>query len=244
MPNIKLTLEYDGSRFFGSQRQLKGRTVQAELESALEKLFQKRVRVIAAGRTDSGVHAAGQVVHFHIDSKLPLWNIQSALNHYLPEDISVVGVQTVPRTFHAQRSAKWKTYEYRVLNSQVRSPLQRFQSYWYPHRLNLTKMKRAARVLVGARDFWVFESSGGRRKTSIRTIRKFKIEKDGNLIRFVVESNGFLYKMVRSMVGTLLEVGGGRLPVTDLQKAIASKNRKLIGPTVPPHGLCLKRVVY
>ena len=199
---------------------------------------------MAWGGRDSGVHAEGQVVNFRVHSTLPLYNIQRALNRYLPEDISVLHVETVPSSFHAQRSAKWKTYEYRVLNSEARSALQRFQSYRYPYPVSVVKMRQAARLFIGHRDFRVFEASGGRRKTSVRTIRQFRIEKQGDLIRFTVESNGFLYKMVRRMVGTLLEIGAGRLRVRDVKQAITTQNRKLIGPTAPPHGLCLKRVVY
>lgn len=244
MRNIKLILEYDGTHFFGFQIQKSRRTVQSELESALKKLFQKKIKVIASGRTDSGVHAEGQVVNFHISSHLPLPKIQQGLNHYLPVDLAVVGIWEVASKFHSQYSAKWKTYEYRILNSKARSPLERFRAVQVPYSLDLTQMKQAARLLRGKHNFRAFESSGGRRKSAVRTIRKFQIQKQGKLISFTVEGNGFLYKMVRSMVGTLLEVGRGRLSLSGFKQILASQVRHLVGPTVPSRGLILKQVKH
>ena len=244
MRNIKLILEYDGSRFAGFQRQKAHRTVQNELESALKKLFRRKVGVAASGRTDSGVHAEAQVVNFKTDSEIPLFKIQQALNSYLPEDLAVTEIKEVPTSFHSQFDAKWKIYEYRVLNRKSRSPLERFRTYHVPYLMDLARMRRAARLLVGTYDFRAFEASGGRRKSAVRTIRKFTVEKHGEFIYFTVESNGFLYKMVRSMVGTLLEVGLGRLSLSDFKRILASKDRTLVGPTVPPQGLTLKRVTY
>jgi len=206
MRNIKLTLEYDGTGFFGFQRQHQKRTVQRELERALKKLFQKRIKIIPSGRTDSGVHAEGQVVNFLANSKIQPWQIQRGLNRYLPKDISVLNVQSVPRKFHAQHSAKWKTYEYRVLNRKTRPALERFRAWQYPYALNLGKMKHAASLFVGKHDFRAFEASGGRRQSAVRTIRKLTIQKKSGFIRFTVASNGFLYKMVRSMVGSYSSV--------------------------------------
>ena len=244
MRNIKLTLEYDGTHFFGFQIQKRHRTVQSELEDALKKLFQKKIKVIGSGRTDSGVHAEAQVVHFRTSSRIPISKIQLGLNYFLPEDLAVSEITEVPASFHSQFSAKWKTYEYRVLNSKSRSPLERFRSFQIPHPLNLTRMKRAARLLLGRHDFRAFESSGSRRRSAVRTIRKFQIQRKGRIILFTVEANGFLYKMVRSMVGTLLEVGENKLSLTDFKKILTAKNRILVGSTAPPQGLTLKRVTY
>ena len=254
MRNIKLTLEYDGTKFFGFQVQKNRRTVQSELELALRKLFQsarggsalggKKIKVIASGRTDSGVHAEAQVVHFKTKSKIPLEKMVRGLNHYLPEDLAVTGIQTVPASFHAQRSAKWKTYEYRIFNSSVRSPLKRTRSFFVPYPLHVSKMKRAARLLQGKHDFRIFEASGSRRKSAVRTIREFDIKKMGNDIMITVEANGFLYNMVRSLVGTLIEIGRGRMTLSGLKAVLVSKNRSQIGPTAPAHGLTLKRVSY
>ena len=240
---IKLTIEYDGVCFLGYQTQKNSRTVQGELEKALKKIFQKKIISYAASRTDSGVHAEGQVVHFETSAQLPPGKIQQALNHYLPKDLSVVEISEVPLSFHAQYSTKWKRYEYRVLHSRHRSPIEN-RAYQFFHPLNLNQMKQAVRLLRGRHDFRAFESSGGRRKNAIRTIRTFRIQKKGKIISFLVEADGFLYKMVRSLVGTLLEVGTGKIELSTVRKILRTKDRNLIGPTAPSHGLVLKRVSY
>ncbi len=240
---IKLTLEYDGTHFFGYQTQKNKRTVQGELEKALRRLFQKKIISYGSGRTDSGVHAEGQIVHFETSAKFPLAKIQHGLNHYLPRDISVVQIAKAAHSFHAQYSAKWKLYEYRVLSSQHRSPLE-MRAAQFPHPLSLPKMKKGARLLVGRHDFRAFESSGGRRKSAVRTIRRFEVQKKGKIISFQIEANGFLYKMVRSMIGTLLEIGSGKKKLAALKKILITKDRNLIGPTAPAHGLTLKQVSY
>jgi tRNA pseudouridine38-40 synthase len=242
--NIKLTLEYDGTRFLGFQNQRQGRTVQSVLEEALQKLFQKRIKIVASGRTDSGVHAEGQVVNFTVDSKIPLWKIQRGVNRYLPEDVSIVRIEEVSKKFHAQRSAKWKTYEYRVLQSKAPSPLTRNRTYQYYYPLNLAKIRQASKLLQGRKDFRAFEGSGSRRKSAVRTIRKIEVKQQGNLVTFRLESNGFLYRMVRNIVGTLLEIGQGRQNTQELRKAMKLKQREILGPTAPPQGLYLKRVKY
>jgi tRNA pseudouridine38-40 synthase len=242
--NIKLTLEYDGACLFGSQKQLHHRTVQSELERAFQKLFQKKIKVILASRTDSGVHAVGQVANFDVSSDIPLSKIRLGLNFYLPEDIAVVEIEEISRTFHSQYDAKWKTYEYRVWNSTVRPVLEKKRVFFCCERLNVSRMRSAARLLTGKHDFRAFEAEGSRRKSAVRTIRKFIVQKKGKEIILTVESNGFLYKMVRSLVGTLLSVGSGKLELANLKEALASKNRKAIGPTVPSCGLILKSITY
>jgi len=242
--NVALTLEYDGAHFYGFQVQKNRRTVQSELELALKKLFGKKIRIATSGRTDSGVHAEAQVVHFKTESKLALDKILKGLNHYLPEDLAVTEIQKVPSSFHAQYSAKRKTYEYRIFNSSVRSPLKRTRTFFVPYWLNFSRMKQAARLLRGKHDFRAFEASGSRRKSAVRTIRKLDIKKTGNDIMITVEANGFLYNMVRSLVGTLIEIGRGRMTLSGLKAVLVSKNRSQIGPTAPAHGLTLKRVSY
>ena len=244
MRNVKLTLEYEGTNFFGSQKQKRHQTVQSRLESALRKLFQKKIKLTFAGRTDSGAHAEAQVVNFHTSSELPLFKIQLGLNHYLPKDIAVTDIEEAPLSFHAQFDAKRKVYEYRVFNSNVRPVLGRRRAFFYCKRLNVPKMKKAARFFVGRHDFRAFESSGGRRKSAVRTISRFEVKKVGKYISFTIESNGFLYKMVRSMVGTLLSVGSGEIKFPDLREILVTKNRRLVGPTLPAHGLTLKKIAY
>lgn len=242
--NIKLTLEYDGAQFFGFQRQIGKRTVQSELEKAFKRLFRKKVKIGAAsGRTDSGVHAKGQVLHFKVDSKIPLPKIQRALNTYLPEDLAVVQIQEARPEFHARFWAKSKTYQYTVWNTPVRPVLERNFVYHYPHPLSLLLMRKAVRRLVGKHDFRSFQAQADGRN-SIRTIYQFKIRKLGHKIYFTVEADGFLYNMVRNMVGTVLRLGDGRLGLNEFKQILANRNRNHIGHTVPAQGLVLLQVKY
>ncbi len=244
MRNIKLTLEYDGARFFGFQRQPGKRTVQSELGKAFRQIFRTRIKIgSAAGRTDAGVHAKGQVVHFKVDSVIPLANIRRAFNTYLPEDLAVVKCEAVSLDFHARFWAKSKTYEYVVFNSRIRSPLIRHRSYHFPHPLNLSLMQRAAGLLIGRHDFRSFQAKAGGRN-SIRTVRRLNISRKGSKVLFLIEGDGFLYNMVRAVVGTLLLVGTGRINLARFRKIIKSKNRSHVGPTLPPRGLTLLEVNY
>ncbi len=243
--NIKLVLEYDGSPFFGFQRQKDKPTVQGSVEKALSTLFNRPLKIgAAAGRTDAGVHAKAQILHFKTDSNLPLGKIQTALNALLPEEIAVKRAQEMPLDFHARYGARSKTYEYVILNSRVRSPLLNGKVYQYPHSLDLAGMRKAGRMLLGRQNFKVFHASGSGRKSSIRSIRRFRIEKEGDQIRFIVEADGFLYHMVRSIVGTLLEVGRGRLSPKDFAGVLKKRDRSLAGITVPARGLTLVSVKY
>ncbi len=243
--NIKLTLEYDGSPFFGFQRQKNQPTVQGALEKALTQLLNRRTKIAsAAGRTDSGVHAQAQVVNFRTDSSLPLERIQKGLNALLPKEIAVKRAEEMPADFHARYSARGKTYEYRVLNSEIRSPLLNGQVYPFRYPLDLKRMKAAARRLVGRRDFKAFQAAGSSARHSIRCVRRLEIERKGGLVRFVIEADGFLYRMVRNIVGALLEVGRGKLTPQDFSKRVRSRKRFLGGATVPPQGLCLVAVEY
>jgi len=241
---IKLTIEYDGTSFVGFQRQKRGRSVQGEMEAALKKLFQRQVKVTGAGRTDSGVHALGQVVHFVANRRMELGKMLQGVNHYLPSDVSVVRIEEASDKFHAQYSARSKIYEYRVLNAMTRSPIERKWSYQVRQRLDMSDMKRGARLFVGEHDFRAFEASGSRRKGAVRRIRRFTVEKGGRMVVFRAESNGFLYKMVRRMVGTLLEIGRRRMTVSELKRLIESNGHMGVGPTVPAQGLFLKQVIY
>ena len=198
----------------------------------------------AAGRTDSGVHAKAQVVNFKTDSRLPLEQIQKGLNALLPHEIAVKKIEKVPLDFHARYSAKAKTYEYLVWNSQVRSPLLNGRVYPFRYPLDLTKMKRAARILVGRRDFKAFQTSGSTAKTSVRSLQRLAIEREGEMIRFIVEADGFLYHMVRNLVGTLLEVGRGKLSLQEFSALVKNRQRLQAGPTAPSSGLTLVSVEY
>lgn len=244
MRNIKLVLEYDGTDFFGFQRQKNRRTVQSELEKALGRVLGRRIKISSAsGRTDRGVHAESQVVNVKVDTLIPAGNLQRALNRYLPEDLAVISAEDVPLEFHARFQAKRKTYRYVVWNARERSPLFRRFTYHVPYSLCLAPMRRAAKCLLGRHDFRSFQTRG-EGKTSARTVSRFAIQKEGPRIIFSVESNGFLYNMVRSMVGTLLQVGTGRMSVEEFKTIIRKRDRRHRGPTAPPQGLNLIRVTY
>lgn len=245
MRNIKLTLEYDGSSFFGFQRQTDRPTIQSELEKALSQLFNQKMKIAAAaGRTDSGVHAQGQVVNFKTDSKLPLDKIQKGLNAILHKSIAVKKVEEVGKDFHARYSAKAKTYEYRILNSEIRSPLLNGHIYQYVYPLNFPAMKKAAKMLVGRKDFKAFQAAGSSVKDTIRRVKRLSLEQKGKEIFITIEADGFLYHMVRNIVGTLLEVGRGKFSQKDFLEILKSRRRLLAGPTVPASGLTLAVVQY
>src|SRR3990167_7152656 len=182
MRNIKLTLEYDGTDFCGFQIQKGQRTIQSDLEHALRKLFRSKIKVIGAGRTDSGAHAEAQVVNFRTVSNLPLFKIQLGLNSYLPEDLAVTQIEEASASFHAQFDAKWKIYQYSVFHSRVRPVLDRKRVFHWHGPLRLSEMKKAAQLFLGRHDFRTFEAAGGRRKSAVRTIRRFTVEKRGSHI--------------------------------------------------------------
>jgi len=205
----------------------------------------------AAGRTDAGVHAKEQVVNFKTASSLSLERIQAALNAFLPSEIAVKKIEAVPPAFHARYHARSKTYEYLVFNSKIRSPLLNGRVYRFPYPLHVGRMREAARHLVGQRDFKAFSASSGpasggqassTTKNTVRTIRRIRITQKGKLIRFVIEADGFLYRMVRSIVGTLLEVGRGSLSLQDFSESFKKRRRSV--HSAPPQALTLISVKY
>ena len=243
--NIKLTIEYDGTEFNGWQAQAKGlRTVQGEIEKALKKIFKSEIRLYGSGRTDAGVHALGQVANFKITAPMPVAVIQKALNSNLPEDVSVTKAEEVPLNFHAQYSAKSKIYRYTILHRASRRAYGRQFCLHFPYKLDLAIMKKEAKSLIGRKDFRSFGSldKGHGRDNAIRHVTKIDIKKKGDIITIDIEANGFLYKMVRNIVGTLLDVGTGRLPTGSIKKILTKKNRKVASPPAPAHGLCLLKV--
>lgn len=247
MKTFKLTLEYDGTGFNGWQVQAGDqRTVQGEIEAVLSRIFKvDRMVVIGSGRTDTGVHARGQVAHFRAVTGMPADEIMRALNYNLPRDIVVVKAEEAPRKFHAQRSAVSKVYVYTVLNRSYASALERNRCCFYPRKLNLKLMRDEARSFVGKKDFSSFANiDRSRTCDAVRTIKRLEIKKSGDFIRFTIESDGFLYKMVRNIVGTLLEVGAGRFPSGSIERMIKSEDRKAAGLAAAPQGLCLEEVKY
>lgn len=251
MRNIKLILEYDGSAFFGFQKQPGKPTVQEALEKALSAFFDKKMKISAAsGRTDTGVHAEGQVVNFKTESDRDLKRIQKGLNAHLSPPVVVKSVEGVPADFHARYSARSKVYEYRIWNHPFRSPLLAARTCHVPYRLDLAAMRKAAKHFIGRHDFRSFTSEAmvrkGRANVSfVRTIQKLLIKKESSLIRIRVEADGFLYHMVRNLVGTLLEVGKGKLTPEAVPGLLRSRDRRAaLGATVSPVGLTLLHVHY
>ncbi len=251
MRNIKLTIEYDGSQFNGWQIQESSqRTVQGEVEKILQRIFKTKIHLHGSGRTDSGVHALGQVAHFKVDTAKTVSEIQSAINANLPRDIAIIDAQEMNEDFHAQFSAQEKTYRYTILNRAIRSPQYRNSTFYVPYSLNLAQMRKAAKILIGKKDFQIFTSlesariRSGKSRGTIRTIKKLKITKRGELIFLDITADGFLYRMVRNITGALLEVGQGRLPLTDLKRALTHTIKLNAFKAAPAWGLTLWEVKY
>jgi tRNA pseudouridine38-40 synthase len=245
MRNIRLLIEYNGTNYQGWQVQPKGPTIQGMVEEKLALITGEAVHLIGSGRTDSGVHAFGQVANFKTKSQLNIHSIQKALNSLLPPDIMIQRAEEVEEGFDARKQSKSKVYEYRILNRELRSAFDHEYAWHIPQKLDLEEMRKATRILIGEHDFLSFRSVGSPTRTAIRRVirAEWKKGQDG-FIRFEVEANGFLKQMVRAMVGTLVEVGKGKIDSEEFRKILDSRNRKEAGPTAPAHGLFLKEVKY
>jgi len=242
---IKLTLAYDGTEFAGWQIQPQRRTVQEILEKALHQLTTQPTRIVGAGRTDAGVHAEAQVAHFITKSHLKMEVFSKGLNALLPEDVAVIKAEEAVSGFHSRFSAKRKVYRYTVWTETVRHPLYRKYSYHYSYPLSFNTMKRGAELFLGIHDFASFASNRGRpEKSTVRQIFSFEVKKKNSFLVFQVEANGFLYKMMRGIVGTMLEIGRNKLTIEDFKQILDKKDRKYGGPNLPPQGLCLEKVIY
>ncbi len=243
--NLRLLLEYDGSRYHGWQRQKGDLSIQQVIEEALQRLTGEQVALIGSGRTDAGVHALGQVASFRTTSAIPLKAFHEGLNSMLPYDIAVLEVREAPPEFHARKSALSKTYEYRILNRPSRSPLHHHYGWWLAHRLDPEGMIAAAAALPGEHDFSAFRASGSGNRNPVRRIFTARWQTHpGGWLRFTITGNGFLRGMVRSLVGTMVEVGKGKAEPALLAELLKSGERRLAGPTAPAQGLYLVAVVY
>ena len=244
---LRLTLEYDGSDFQGWQVQSRGRSVQGELETAFEKLAGEPRRMQGAGRTDAGVHARGQVAVIDYAGRLAPGRVRRALNALLPDDLRVLEVSPAEPDFDPRRDAVAKVYLYRILARATPSPLRRRVCWHVPGRLRESEMARAAGHLVGQHDFRAFRGAPGGSppdEETRRTLGLLRVDREADELRIRAESRGFLRYMVRNLVGTLVAVGQGRLAADELPEILKSRDRARAGPTAPPHGLCLERVVY
>ncbi len=241
---IRLLIEYDGTPFRGWQIQRNGKTVQSEIRRAFRKVSGEWVVVQGASRTDSGVHAQGQVAHVRTRTRIPADRIAHALNAHLPESIVVLASDEAPEGFHAQYGAKSKWYRYLVLNRRVRSSLDRDRVWLIRAPLDLDRMRAAARHLVGRHDFRAFATEVADENSTVRRVTKLTITRKGDLLTFDVRGGGFLNHMVRGIVGTLVEVGLGKRPPGEIPAILASRDRSRAGQNAPAQGLCLMSVRY
>jgi len=242
---IVLIVEYDGTRYHGFQLQATLPTIQWEIEKALWELTGERIRVMAASRTDAGVHAKGQVVSFRTESPLPPQTFVNGLNYYLSRDIAIKAAYRVGDSLNVRRDAISREYNYCILNSLTRSPIREGFSYRVGGHLDIEAMNQACQALVGEHDFISFASSMGiGTKNTVRRVYQAKMEKDGELVVFNIVANSFLTHQVRNTVGTLIRVGLGRMRVDEFCSIIEMKKPGLVGPTAPARGLCLMQVNY
>ncbi len=242
---ILLTISYDGTNYVGWQTQINGISVQKTLENALEKLYHKKIQITGASRTDSGVHAVCQKATYEVDiNHYPIDKLPVILNGHLPEDIAVILAEEVPSTFHPRYNAKQKTYRYLIHNAKVYDPLCRLTSWHVLHPLDVELMNEASKHFIGTHDFKGFCSTGSIVKSTVRTIHDMNVSKHGDIIEITITGNGFLYNMVRIIVGTLHEVGLGKIKPEQIEGIIKSGIRANAGKTAPPQGLCLMDIRY
>lgn len=245
MRNIKLTIEYDGGRYLGWQRLGNSdKTIQGKIENLLTQMTGEKIEIMGSGRTDAGTHARGQIANFKTNTELPVTEMMSTLNHQLPRDIVIKKIEEVPERFHARYNAVGKQYSYYVWNSVVPSAFERNYSFHYPHELDLERINEACQKLLGTHDFIGFSALKKTKKSTVRTIKELSIEQEGSLLHFTFVGDGFLHKMVRIIMGTLLEIGTGALSVDVIDDVLKNKVRQTAGETVPAQGLFLDEVYY
>jgi tRNA pseudouridine38-40 synthase len=245
---LKLTIAYDGTRYQGWQVQKTGTGVQEKVEAALAKLFPSHPRVHSSSRTDTGVHALGMVAHFEAppaECRMPLRKLALALNAWLPEDIRVLAAARPRRDFHARFQATGKQYRYYIWNHAAMNPLLRHTAWHVPRLLDLRAMRSAAPFFVGKHDFQSFAANPGYAKEStVRTLHRCELTRRGPLLTIIIEGDGFLYKMCRGIVGTLVQAGLGKFPADEVQRMLEKRDRRVAGMTAPAHGLVLWKVFY
>ena len=243
--NIKVTLAYDGTDFLGWQLQKKGRTVQGVMQEGLERMHGHPVHVLAAGRTDSGVHATGQVANFHTDiDSIPAERFRDAVNSYLPRDVRVLASQEVGMRFHARRSARLRVYRYYIVNGPVLLPHLRNFRHWVKRPLDLARLNEMAAVLTGEHDFSCFAAEGDANVSRIRQVTVSSFRADGETLIYTIAGSSFLWKMVRTLMGTFLMLEEQGLGAPEMLRIIDARSRANAGATAPARGLFLERVFY
>ncbi len=245
---FKLVIAYDGTAYQGWQVQKVGTGVQEKIEAALGKIFMGEKRIHSSSRTDTGVHALGMVAHVEIPAaefKMPVARLALAINAFLPDDIRVLSAVRVPEKFHARFDAKGKQYRYFVWNHPAMNPLLQKRAWHFPVKLDLKAMRAAAKLFLGKHDFKSFAGTRDyEMKSNVRTLARCDIKKSGAQLTFIIEGDGFLYKMCRGIVGTLVQVGQGKIEVAEIKNILASRDRRVAGMTAPAHGLVLWKVFY
>lgn len=244
MRTLRFTLSYDGTNYSGWQRQTNAVTVQEIVEEALSSICKEKITVVGSGRTDAGVHALGQVVSFRTRCRIPADRLSFALNRLLPSDIVACEGQEAPVDFHARYSAKEKLYRYVIYNNAMPSPFYRLYSWHIPMLLDFEAMIQAAAHFMGTHDFSAFRAAGGAPVDPVRSIYLSEWRKSGDMLEYQVRGTGFLYHMVRNMVGTMVEIGKKKHPPDAVRAILASKQRSTAGVTAPPQGLYLVRLMY
>lgn len=246
MRNIRLDVAYDGTNYHGFQRQSieAGPTLQGTLEAVWKRLVDEEATLAMAGRTDAGVHASGQVVNFETEARLPEDKIPKAFNSLLPKDIRILCAESVPFDFNARWSAEWKRYDYLIENRRIPDVFRRLYSWHVPLPLDITYIRQAAKFLEGRHNFKTFAAAGGDSKTFERTLYCCQVRQEGDYIRITCVGDGFLYHMVRIIVGTLTDVGKGRIRAEDIPEIMTSHERKRAREIAPAHGLTLTHVHY
>ena len=245
LKNFKIIIEYDGTSYHGWQRQQNEYTVQGEIEKALFTMTGKKIALTASGRTDAGVHALGQVANFNCDTDLSSQAFQNGLNSLTRDDIVIISCNIVDENFHSRFDAKSKTYNYRILNRDLPVAINRQYAWFIKKKLDLDAMQLSVRHIIGAHDFKAFEGAGSPRSHTTRRVFKAEIAEQGNgLIVIEIKADGFLRFMVRNIVGTLVDVGLGKITSDDFKEILLSKNRSMAGATAPPQGLFLMKVKY
>ncbi|MBT5377333.1 MAG: tRNA pseudouridine(38-40) synthase TruA [Nitrospinaceae bacterium] len=239
-----LLVEFEGTAYHGWQMQTNALSIQEVVEKALSRITNTKTTILSSGRTDAGVHAEGMPAHFVTESKMTAGQIQLALNSLLPHDITIREVREVSIEFHARGSAKNKLYRYTILNRDYPSALNFRRSWFIPHELDFTAMQEAASYLVGEHDFTSFRAGNCNAKSPVRTMLRAELYRDGDYLQCEFEGKGFLKHMVRNFIGTLVYVGKGKYPASEIKTILSACDRKVAGPTAPPEGLCLIRVEY
>lgn len=244
MQNFQITIAYDGSRYHGWQRLKNEQTIQGKIEGVLSEMLGHQVEIHGAGRTDAGVHARAQTAHFKIQTERSPQEIAAYLNRYLPEDIAVTNCVYAEERFHARLNTTGKRYQYRIWNSNVPNVFERKYFYRMEEALDVEKMQEAAAYLIGRHDFRAFCGNKKMKKSTVRTLYRADVEKIGCEVRMTFEATGFLQNMVRILAGTLMEVGLGKRPPSDVRRVLESGERAQAGITMPPQGLVLDEVFY